>query len=189
MSYSKEIIEKAKELSISYNYSYKKVAETLKIKRWLTVRDWCKKFEWDKLKERIDKKTIEITETELVETLSKSRARYKVNNVEILDLNKSTCTRVLSKLQDMLQADTDGSIVMDEVFMKHLREMLLTMNQIVGKQDEMLFGKTSIDFSGDLNINADEVIKATIDYLDATASEEHDLDIQPDLPKNKGSDL
>ena len=183
MSYSQEVTDKAKELYVSYNYSYKKVAETLNIKRWMTIRDWCKKFEWDKLKERIAKKTLEITETELINTLSKDRARYKVDNVETLDLNKSTCARALNKLQDMLQADTDGSIVMDEVFMKHLREMLLTMNQIIGKQDEILFGKNRIDLEGDLNINADIVYKATIDYLDSKGDETHDLDIQPYLSK------
>ena len=188
MAYTQDIIDKAKNLYLQ-NYSFQKIADTLKIKRIRTIMEWAKKFQWELNRTRIDIKSDNIAEEELVAKLAKTKSIYKVNNVEILDLNKSTCARVLSKLQDMLQADTDGSIVMDEVFMKHLREMLLTMNQIVGKQDEMLFGKTSIDFSGDLNINADEVIKATIDYLDATASEEHDLDIQPDLPKNKGSDL
>lgn len=64
IKYPKETIEKAQSM-FEQGYSFPKIAKALGIKRWMTVFDWSKKFQWTKL---ADPSTISpIASTKLLE--------------------------------------------------------------------------------------------------------------------------
>ena len=184
MAYDKEIIQKAENLYVVQKLSYQKIAKQLNISRWQTILRWSRKYNWTKKEIKIEQESDNIAEEELIAKLAKTKSKYKVENVEILDGSKALCGNALVKLKTVFLADKDNKLVVDSKFMKIMANMIYVMNDVIGKQDEVLFGRNRIDLSGDLNINADEIIKATIDYLD-TCPEEHDLDIQPDKVKAK----
>lgn len=48
LKYQKETIEKARSM-FEQGYSFPKIAKALGIKRWMTVFDWSKKFQWTKM--------------------------------------------------------------------------------------------------------------------------------------------
>lgn len=183
MAYDQEVINEAKNLYLQ-NYSFRKIAQTLKIKRMVTIQDWAKKFKWERKRVEIESKSDQIAEEALIEKLGKSKSKYKVENVEAFDANKSLCGHVLSKFYSIMQADKTGELLYNAKFMKAFNDTISTMNETLRGQNDTLFGKNQIDVTEGLRINADEVIKATIDWLDQSGKEENDLAIGYDLSKD-----